>query len=150
MFQFKPELRQDVFFLNYNISDLVNENLKEEFQSKDPHYSLIAKSAHSSLLLKTAYHDFWGGAHAANYIEEVRVDSNKIDLINEHLEKHLFKEKLYRIECESTLMVPIDLNEDDPWGYYALSQPAAVRLLLRDGENRKLDLQDVGSGIPFV
>ena len=52
--------------------------------------------------------------------------------------------------CESTLMVPIDLNEEDPWGYYALAQPAAVRLLLRDGEGRKLDLQDVGSGIPFV
>ena len=124
--------------------------LKDKFQSTDPHYSLIAHSAHTSLLLKTAYHDFWGNSHAAKYIEEIRGESKKIDLINEHLEKHLFKEKLYKIECESTLMVPIDLKEDDPWGYYSLAQPAAVRLLLRDGENRKLDLQDVGSGIPFV
>jgi hypothetical protein len=124
--------------------------LKDQFQLKDPHYSLIAHSAHISLLLKTAHHDEWGDSHAANYIEEIRSKSVYIDCINEHLEKHLFKEKLYRVECESTLMVPIDLKEEDPWGYYTLAQPAAVRILLRDGENRKLDLQDVGSGIPFV
>jgi hypothetical protein len=124
--------------------------LKDQFQLKDPHYSLIAHSAHISLLLKTVHHDEWGDTHAANYIEEIRSKSIYIDCINEHLEKHLFKEKLYKIECESTLMVPIDLKEEDPWGYYTLAQPAAVRILLRDGENRKLDLQDVGSGIPFV
>lgn len=32
-FRFKPELRQDVFFLNCNISDLVRGNLKQEFLS---------------------------------------------------------------------------------------------------------------------
>ncbi len=124
--------------------------LKEQFQLKDPHYTLIAHSAHIDLLMKTAHHDFWGGSHAANYIDELANESNLIKYINEHLEKHLFREKLYKIECESTLMVPIDLSEDDPWGYYSLAQPATVRLLLRDGERRKLDLQDVGSGIPFV
>jgi hypothetical protein len=124
--------------------------LKDQFQFKDPHYSLIAHSAHISLLLKTVHHDEWGDSHAAQYIEKIRSNSLYIDCINEHLEKHLFKEKLYKIECESTLMVPIDLKEEDPWGYYTLAQPAAVRILLRDGENRKLDLQDVGSGIPFV
>lgn len=124
--------------------------LKEQFQFKDPHFTSIAHSAHIDLLLKTAHHDFWGGSHAANYIDELTNESNLIKHINEHLEKHLFREKLYKIECESTLMVPIDLSEDDPWGYYSLAQPATVRLLLRDGERRKLDLQDVGSGIPFV
>ena len=47
-------------------------------------------------------------------------------------------------------MVPIDLSEDDPWSYYALAQPAAVRLFLQDGSGQKVDFQDVGSGVPFV
>jgi predicted ATPase len=70
--------------------------------------------------------------------------------VNHHLEKSLFTEKLYRLFCASTLMVPIDLDEDDPWSYYALAQPAAVRLFLQDGDGNKVELQDVGSGIPFV
>ena len=47
-------------------------------------------------------------------------------------------------------MVPIDLTVDDPWSFYALAQPAAVRLFLQEGEGQKVDFQDVGSGIPFV
>ena len=124
--------------------------LRNEVTSRDPHYTLIANAAHASLLLKTANSNFWGSSHAAKYLEELRDQASLISIINEHLSDHLFSEKLYKIDCESTLMVPIDLSEDDPWDYYALAQPAAVRLLLRDGEGRKLDLQDVGSGIPFV
>ncbi len=124
--------------------------LMDQVTSRDPHYTLIANAAHASLLLKTANADFWGSSHAAKYLEELRDKASLISIINEHLSDHLFSEKLYKIDCESTLMVPIDLSEDDPWDYYALAQPAAVRLLLRDGEGRKLDLQDVGSGIPFV
>jgi hypothetical protein len=124
--------------------------LRNQVSSKDPHYTLIASAAHASLLLKTANSDFWGSSHAAKYLEELRDQASLITIINEHLSDHLFSEKLYKIDCESTLMVPIDLSEDDPWDYYALAQPAAVRLLLKDGEGRKLDLQDVGSGIPFV
>lgn len=124
--------------------------LRNQVSSRDPHYTLIANAAHASLLLKTANSDFWGSSHAAKYLEELLDQASLITIINEHLSDHLFSEKLYKIDCESTLMVPIDLSEDDPWDYYALAQPAAVRLLLKDGEGRKLDLQDVGSGIPFV
>jgi AAA15 family ATPase/GTPase len=124
--------------------------LRNQVTSRDPHYALMANSAHASLLLKTANSDFWGDSHAAKYLSELSERASIISIINEHLSENLFKEKLYKIECESTLMVPIDLSEDDPWSYYALAQPAAVRLLLKDGEGRKLDLHDVGSGIPFV
>jgi predicted ATPase len=47
-------------------------------------------------------------------------------------------------------MVPIDLNEEYPSDYYSLAQPAAVRLFLEDGESRKTEFEDVGSGVPFV
>lgn len=117
----------------------------------DPHYQCIARSAHADLLLKAAKHDFWGSDHALKYLrEDISSESLYIHKLNEHLETNLFAEKLYKVECASTLMVPIDLGEDDPWSYYALAQPAAVRLFLMDGEGRKVELQDVGSGIPFV
>jgi hypothetical protein len=110
----------------------------------------LRRPPHAELLLRTARHEFWGAEDAAKDIELVRVRAQILDRVNYHLEKSLFTEKLYKLFCASTLMLPIDLDEDDPWGYYALAQPAAVRLFLQDGEGHKVELQDVGSGIPFV
>jgi len=83
-------------------------------------------------------------------LEPIRNRSKLLEQVNHHLEKNLFTEKLYKLRCASTAMVPIDLTEDDPRGYYILAQPAAVRLFLQDGTGHKVELQDVGSGIPFV
>jgi hypothetical protein len=116
----------------------------------DEHYQGLAEAAHADLLLRTGSADFWGDEHAAKHIEPVRARAQILERVNHHLEKSLFTEKLYRLFCASTLMVPIDLDEDDPWSYYALAQPAAVRLFLQDGDGNKVELQDVGSGIPFV
>jgi hypothetical protein len=116
----------------------------------DEHFRGLAEAAHAELLLRTAGHDFWGGEHAAEHTEPVRALAQTLEKVNHHLEKNLFTEKLYKLFCASTVMVPIDLNEDDPWSYYALAQPAAVRLFLHDGDDHKVELQDVGSGIPFV
>jgi hypothetical protein len=116
----------------------------------DEHFRGLAEAAHAELLLRTARHEFWGGEDAAKHIEPVRVRAQILDRVNHHLEKSLFTEKLYKLFCASTVMLPIDLDEDDPWGYYALAQPAAVRLFLQDGDGNKVELQDVGSGIPFV
>lgn len=124
--------------------------LKSISQDLDEHYQGLAEIAHAELLLRAANHDFWGGSHAAKYIEEVRSKARVLETVNNHLEKSLFTEKLYKLSCAATLMVPIDLDEDDPWSYYALAQPAAVRLFLEDGNGQKVDFHDVGSGIPFV
>jgi predicted ATPase len=124
--------------------------LKSYARPLDEHYQGLAEVAHAELLLKAGNHDFWGGAHAAKHISHVKSRSKVLDRVNHHLEKSLFTEKLYRLTCASTLMVPIDLREDDPWGYYALAQPAAVRLFLQDSTGQKVDLHDVGSGVPFV
>jgi len=124
--------------------------LKSFTRELDEHYQGLAEIAHADLLLRTAHADFWGDTHAAKYIEAVRDKSRQLEIVNHHLETSLFSEKLYRLTCAATLMVPVDLSEDDPWSYYALAQPAAVRLFLRDGESQNVDFQDVGSGIPFV
>lgn len=116
----------------------------------DEHFQGLAEAAHAELLLRTASDGFWGDKHAAKHIEPVRGRASIIETVNQHLERNLFTEKLYKLSCASTVMVPIDLNEDDPWSYYALAQPAAVRLFLQDGNGHKVELQDVGSGIPFV
>jgi predicted ATPase len=114
------------------------------------HFQGLAEVAHSEIILKTADDAFWGGPHAAENIAEVQKHANVLDKVNHHLEKNLFTEKLYRLTAASTLMVPIDLREKNPWGFYALAQPAAVRLFLQDSSGQKIDLHDVGSGVPFV
>jgi hypothetical protein len=124
--------------------------LRAVSQGIDEHYQGLAEAAHADLLVRTASADFWGGGHAAKHIEPVRARAKILEKVNHHLERSLFTEKLYKLFCASTLMVPIDLDEDDPWSYYALAQPAAVRLFLQDGDGNKVELQDVGSGIPFV
>lgn len=124
--------------------------LKSNIRPLDEHYQNLAKAAHAELLLRTAKNEFWGDDHAAKYLARVSDQANVLDRVNNHLEKSLFTEKLYRLTCASTLMVPIDLSEDTPWSYYALAQPAAVRLFLQDSTGQKIDLQDVGSGVPFV
>lgn len=116
----------------------------------DEHFQGLAEIAHADLLIRTVSHDVWGSGHATKHVEPVRNRARAFDRVNHHLEKNLFNEKLYKLSCASTLMVPIDLTENDPWDYYALAQPAAVRLFLQEGEGQKVDFQDVGSGIPFV
>jgi AAA15 family ATPase/GTPase len=124
------------------ISDL-NNNI-------DPHYAIIARSAHAELLKQTTKAAFWGGEHAEKHLANFCKESQLVEYVNQHLESRLFQEKVYKIKCSSTLMVPIDLNEEDPWSYYSLAQPATVRLYLEDGEMRKTEFEDVGSGVPFV
>lgn len=119
-------------------------------QQINSHYQGLAEVAHAEIILKTADDAFWGGSHAAENIAEVQKHANVLDKVNHHLEKNLFTEKLYRLTAASTLMVPIDLREKNPWGFYALAQPAAVRLFLQDSSGQKIDLHDVGSGVPFV
>jgi hypothetical protein len=116
----------------------------------DQHFKGLAEAAHAALLLRAASADAWGDDHAKKHVEPVRSAASIIDRVNHHLERSLFSEKLYRLECASTLMVPIDLNEDDPWSYYALAQPAAVRLFLREPNGSSVELQDVGSGVSYV
>lgn len=123
---------------------------KSKIEQIDKHFQGLAEVAHADIILKASNDDFWGGRHASKNIAEVQAYVNVLEQVNHHLGKSLFTEKLYRLTSASTLMVPIDLREDDPKGYYALAQPAAVRLFLQDASGQNIDLWDVGSGVPFV
>jgi len=135
---------------NFSAASPINLSLSIQSNKVDPHYSIIAKFAHAELINRTAMNDDWGGAHASEHLAKFANNGVFLDRMNHHLETNLFTERLYKIKCASTLMVPIDLEEEDPWGYYSLAQPATVRIFLQDGEQRNVELQDVGSGVPFV
>lgn len=124
--------------------------IKANARPLDGHFQYLAEVAHAELMLRTSTHDFWGGEHSAKYVAPVKSRAEILNRVNHHLQKNLFTEKLYQLTCASTLMVPVDLREDDPWSYYALAQPAVVRLFLQDSTSQKVDLHDVGSGVPFV
>jgi len=124
--------------------------ISESSKNIDPHFSIIARSAHAELLKSSTKEGVWGGSFAEEHLANFCKESQLVDRINQHLESRLFREKVYKVKCASTLMVPIDLNEEYPSDYYSLAQPAAVRLFLEDGESRKTEFEDVGSGVPFV
>lgn len=124
--------------------------LKEMSFPIDEHVKALAMLAHADAIYKASNADFWGDSHAAKHLKDLKGHSDHLARLNKHLEASLFTDKLYQLSCESTLMVPLDLGEDSPNGYYLLAQPAAVRLMLRDQSGMKLELQDVGSGIPYV
>lgn len=124
--------------------------LKEMSSSVDEHVKAMAFLAHADAIYRASNVDFWGDSHAAKHLKDLKELSDHLARLNKHLEAGLFREKLYQLSSESTLMVPLDFGENSPNGYYLLAQPAAVRLMLRDQSGMKLELQDVGSGIPYV
>lgn len=124
--------------------------IKSSAKPLDEHYQCLAEVAHADSILRTSKNVFWGGEHAAKNVAPVLSRAKILERVNHHLQESLFTEKLYQLTCASTLMVPIDLREDNPWSFYALAQPAAVRLFLQDSTGQKVDLHDVGSGVPFV
>jgi hypothetical protein len=116
----------------------------------DEHFHGLAEIAHAGQLIGLARNENWVGSSTSKHLQKVKSRADILELINTHLARHLFVEHGYKLACASTLLVPIDLREDDPWAYYALAQPAAVRLFLKDDDNRSVEFEDVGSGIPFV
>lgn len=116
----------------------------------DEHFRGMAEIAHANLVVSAASDAAWGGEYETERLELLRNRSKLFERVNHHLERNLFTEKLYKLRCASTAMVPIDLREENPQGYYILAQPAVVRLFLQDGNGHEIELQDVGSGIPFV
>ena len=74
----------------------------------------------------------------------------KLSRINRYLSDYLFIEKGYQIDCDILFVSPIDyilniLESDD-----VVRHPSIVRLRLIDSDGRLVEIQDVGSGIPFV
>jgi hypothetical protein len=125
-------------------------------------YLRIAESAHAQFVLSAIGDECWDVSAARDLLESKKFSlggfewgnfankSEGINRLNLHLGKSLFLEKIYSLYCESTLLVPLDLRDHEPDAIDLISQPAIVRLLLKDGEGTVLEFKDVGSGIPYV
>lgn len=124
--------------------------LMAQTKDHDEHFHGLAEIAHADLILQLTKNEERLEIGAAKHLEKVNERAKLLTTINRHLERNLFFENGYKLACASTLLVPIDLRKKDPWEYYSIAQPAAVRLFLRDRANRSVEFEDVGSGIPFV
>jgi hypothetical protein len=69
--------------------------------------------------------------------------------VNKYLSDYLFIEKGYRIDSESEYLIPTEMLEDLSQDFIVRC-PALTRIYLVDTAGRKLEIQDVGSGIAFV
>jgi predicted ATPase len=81
--------------------------------------------------------------------------TSRMRRMNEYLSENLFIEKLYKIVADVCFLSPLGFTKENEYDeprieHMALSEPALVSVLLMDGEGRRIEIQDVGSGIGFV
>lgn len=129
------------------------EMLSKQLPKKDYFYYQLA--------LLARYHKIYWDSQNADYIsfrsngEKLTIDPNKaeiakFELINRYLSDYLFTEKGYQVTCDIRFLAPIDTTFSDLNETELILSPSLVRLLLLDGDARKVEIQDVGSGIAFV
>ncbi len=126
--------------------------LKSAFGQVDEFIQGLSEAAHANLVLRASCDVNWENNNTEEKIKQARIErlAGILENINQHLQSDsLFKEKGYQLTCASVLQVPLAKNFM-PSDSYALSQPATVRLFLKDSNSQRVDLNDVGSGIPFV
>lgn len=123
-------------------------HLNASGEGMDPHWQYLAQAAFSSVVSQVADETSWETLKdSAARLAEYAAAFNRI---NGYLRDELFRERLYQVCCKAAVLFPV-LNEDYlDKDEYLLTEPALVRLLLRDGEYREIDLHDVGSGLSFV
>jgi len=122
--------------------------IKNLIVNRDPHFDIIAKATNAAQISKQI------GRLDTETLEsfgsEIANAETILHKINQHLSEGLFVEKLYQVSGASTLIFPIEYLDNHINVAWQLGQPALVRLYVTDGNGRKHELYDVGSGIPFV
>lgn len=114
----------------------------------DPHWAFLARAAYSATVVEVAKEATW--CRIKQYADRLKDAAAAFDRVNGYLRDELFREKLYQISSKASLLVPVPNRDMLAEEELLLSEPVHVRLLLRDGEGRDIDLYDVGSGLSFV
>lgn len=70
--------------------------------------------------------------------------------VNRYLSEYIFIEKGYQIASELSFLIPVEDTVNNPKSIDLVNYPAVTSLHLIDADSRKLEIQDVGSGIAFV
>lgn len=155
-----PYESEALYFLDPRVVPWDNERLNESspaslmkqiLQRRDPHLSKIAEAAHAAQISKTLQ-EIGRNEEELNrdFLLYLDLSDSIISKINQYLSEDLFTEKLYQIRCNSTIILPVEYLDESVRQNWIFGQPATASLYLTDGEGRKLELYDVGSGIPFV
>jgi hypothetical protein len=137
-------LQKDRFDLSSPIS-----LLEPILKGQDPHFQILAAAAHSEKIL-TLEIDDTDRKEFTDLFKYFETNAAILKEVNDYLSEDLFHEKMYQVESASTLLLPVEFFKHTLGNDWMLGQPATIRLFLTDGEGRKHELYDVGSGIPFV
>ena len=131
-------------------------NLTSQRVDEDFYVSKLALLTHCHSLRQAINSKEWGSDWAREKFSKLgkfdyEQNASQLDQINKYLSEDLFSDRLYQLKGSSILMVPLDIEVDDPYNsYYILAQPALTSLYLVDGSGGRVELRDVGSGIPFI
>ncbi len=128
--------------------------LSEKFKNQEPFFKELAYWSHfhkTYLSLKDSIYsdEINSELISRRHISPKSLEITQFKRVNKYLSDYLFLEKGYRIDSESEYLVSADLIEDLSQDVVVRS-PALTRVYLVDTAGRKLEIQDVGSGIAFV
>ena len=122
---------KDLFFVNNH--SLIRSSLS---YSEQYHFGRLARFGAISKLVDKS-----------DFNAQLRSDADKFTAVNDYLSDFLFLEKGYQANVD---VFPLITTEQIDQGYTGdITQPYIANLFLRDFENRKLQLGDVGSGVGY-
>ncbi len=128
--------------------DSISTFLYEKINHKDIHLKLLANLAKAKIIHNRFSHAIYDvGKQLGDLALE---DAAQFDTINKYLSDYLFAEKGYRVDADIKFL--FDLNNSNITSQVEdiLLSPVMVKLYLFDSDNRRLEFEDVGSGIAFV
>jgi len=139
----------DQLILNKDDS-FISKSVSKKLSNEDYFFSELSKLAHVNKISQSI------STLNPNSIElKGRLDPNSDEMIefsrvNRYLSEYIFIDKGYQIASELNFIIPIEAVVNNPKSADLVNYPAVVSLHLIDADGRKLEIQDVGSGIAFV
>jgi hypothetical protein len=140
--------------LNLNWDDNYPEKSFNDKSLTDYWIKTLATCAYASLIRKAQTVKGWSNLLSYGGINHtgrglIYQLARRLDRINEYLDKSLFIDKLYSVNCSATLAVDLDLTKNPIHKRNRIGSKARVTLELLDADSNELSIKDVGSGIPY-
>ena len=130
--------------------NFISKSLFKKISNEDYFFSELSKLAHVNKISQSI------STLNPNSIElKGRLNPNSVEMVefsrvNRYLSEYIFIDKGYQIASELSFIIPIEAVVSNPKAADLIDYPVVVSLHLIDADGRRLEIQDVGSGIAFV
>ena len=143
-----PAPEDSVFFIDEHVNSAIRKVVYKKFGFDNMFFIKLSSLAVHNEIYSDFITTFTDGIkHVDKHLDQRKL--NQFRRVNEYLSNYLFHEKGYQISADINYLVQfVEFVDGDP--RRIKNTPAFVHLFLVDNESRKIEIQDVGSGIAFV